>query len=971
MKIKWLALLLLVVLLPYNGYSQKIDWNVSVPEYISATSAKLSLNKDFVKEGNSSLQWQWSAPSVLTIADPVLLKKAIATRKGGLTMWIYNDRPSDTKLRMDFVAADGSIPYWFDYHLGFSGWRACWISFENMQGDHKNNDIVRWTITSPENMKSGTLLLDRVEFPVKGVHAQATPDYQTPLNNTKLSRNLWHWARLYEWEHYKYDLPLEPLNSSQKQDIEQLSRRLTAQIAPETGKGNANRAQSIAEKAGIHRVNGKMTGAPMVSNDELNKKAGEIGLSDLETMLFGFAGDWYYNKNEASKQAFFDVFEYAMQQGFAFGSGLGTNHHYGYQVRDIYKAAWMMRDLLKEDTPLNREIIRTLAYWSGLAETRIPYQYGRDELLDSWNTLLTAKVVSILIQPDEREQFRGMKALSRWMSGSLDFTPGTIGGIKVDGTTFHHGGLYPAYSIGAFATIGKYLELTNHTVFTISDDAARNVKLALQTMRNYCNQRDWGLGIAGRHPFDGAISNDAVQAFALLADRGDLTGSGKILDEELAADYLRLNRSSSPYKAKFEQAGVKAASAPQGSFVYNYGALGIHRFGNWMVTLKGYNTDVWCSEIYTKDNRYGRYQSYGSVQILASGRPVNNFASGFIEDGWDWNRVPGTTTIHLPFDKLENPLPGTLMERSDENFSGASSLEGKQSIFVFKLKEKDRESFTPGFVARKSVFCFDNRLICLGSDISNDNNAYPTETTLFQLALKRDSEPIQIGNETITGIPVEKILRENSPVLLSDTKGNYYRIAVGQDLRILRQKQESRDNKQKSKTEGKFVTAYLDHGVAPKDAGYEYMVLVQPTPEQVKEVVPEKELPYQIVRKDRYAHIVKDIPSHTTGYVVFEGLDKIKDDYLVSVDAETLLLLRRTDKKNLVMSVCDPNLNLEQKTYTTAKPSRPLTKNVLLKGKWKLSGKNDSVIVKQENGNTRLTVTCVDGRPVEFQLTVQ
>jgi len=82
-----------------------------------------------------------------------------------------------------------------------------------------------------------------------------------------------------------------------------------------------------------------------------------------------------------------------------------------------------------------------------------------------------------------------------------------------------------------------------------------------------------------------------------------------------------------------------------------------------MVTLKGYNTDVWCSEIYTKDNRYGRYQSYGSVQILASGRPVNSFASGFVEDGWDWNRVPGTTTIHLPLEKLENPLPGTLMEK--------------------------------------------------------------------------------------------------------------------------------------------------------------------------------------------------------------------------------------------------------------------------------------------------------------------
>ena len=190
-------------------------------------------------------------------------------------------------------------------------------------------------------------------------------------------------------------------------------------------------------------------------------------------------------------------------------------------------------------------------------------------------------------------------------------------------------------------------------------------------------------------------------------------------------------------------------------------------------------------------------------------------------------------------------------------------MEGKQGVFVFKLKEKDRENFTPGFVARKSVFCFENRLVCLGSNISNNNKEYPTETTLFQLALKRNSEPILLGSDTIVGLPIEKTISEKSSVLLSDTKGNYYRIAAGQDLRILRQKQKSRDNKQKSETEGKFVTAYLNHGVSPDNAEYEYMVLVQPTPDQAKEIASEEGLPYQILRKDHYAHIVKDIPSGT------------------------------------------------------------------------------------------------------------
>lgn len=67
-----------------------------------------------------------------------------------------------------------------------------------------------------------------------------------------------------------------------------------------------------------------------------------------------------------------------------------------------------------------------------------------------------------------------------------------------------------------------------------------------------------------------------------------------------------------------------------------------------MITLKGYNTDVWGAEIYQKDNRYGRYQSYGAVLIMGNGHPVSRKGSGFKEEGWDWNRMPGTTTIHLP-----------------------------------------------------------------------------------------------------------------------------------------------------------------------------------------------------------------------------------------------------------------------------------------------------------------------------------
>ena len=127
-----------------------------------------------------------------------------------------------------------------------------------------------------------------------------------------------------------------------------------------------------------------------------------------------------------------------------------------------------------------------------------------------------------------------------------------------------------------------------------------------------------------------------------------------------------------------------------------------------------------------------RQTSYSRAVTLAPFTELFRSVCGFDEEGWNWNRLPGTTTIHLPFELLDSPLPGTMMARSRENFAGSSALEGRNGVFAMKLMERNFKNFTPDFVARKSVFCLGNRLLCLGSDISNSNADHPTETTLFQ-----------------------------------------------------------------------------------------------------------------------------------------------------------------------------------------------------------------------------------------------
>lgn len=54
-----------------------------------------------------------------------------------------------------------------------------------------------------------------------------------------------------------------------------------------------------------------------------------------------------------------------------------------------------MRDAIWK-APNRDNILSALIFWSALQETRIPYQYGRDELLDSWHTLLMPKPYLLL-----------------------------------------------------------------------------------------------------------------------------------------------------------------------------------------------------------------------------------------------------------------------------------------------------------------------------------------------------------------------------------------------------------------------------------------------------------------------------------------------------------------------------------------------------------------------------------------------
>lgn len=935
-----------------SSYAQLVGFEESVPQTFKvAGKGELKTSSLFYKEGKSSLEWDFQPGSTLDVQVSPLSLNAKKEQQFGITLWIYNEKPQQDSVRFEFLNEAGEVSYWFSYHLQAAGWRACWISFAYMNGNKKDKNIVGYRLVAPQ--REGRIFLDRLTFPEKKMNLRTTPDQQLPTNNGLSNRDLWHWCLVWKWEKQSYDIPLlSKLTSRQKKDLKTIEQRLTDFLdVKKAPQGQVNAAYKTFEKAAItpSAAGTGFTGMPVVAPDEQDKKKGEMSWNDIETMLAGFAYDACYNQNETSKKNYFTVFDYAIDQGFAFGSGMGTNHHYGYQIRKIYTTAWLMRNEIYKH-PHRDVYLSTLRFWAALQETHQPCSPGRDELLDSWHTLLMAKLISAMMFPDANRQEQALNGLSRWLSSSLRYTPGTIGGIKVDGTTFHHGGVYPGYTTGVLATIGQFIAFTNGTDFELTEEARQHIKSAFIAMRNYCNFYEWGIGISGRHPFGGKMGSEDIEAFANIALSGDLSGRGDAFDHGLAADYLRLIRNGDTPNARFfKKEGIQPAQAPQGFFVYNYGSAGIFRRADWMVTLKGYTTDVWGAEIYAKDNRYGRYQSYGSVQIMGKGNPVSRAGSGFVQEGWDWNRLPGTTTIHLPFELLDSPLKGTTMARSEENFSGSSSLGGMNGMFAIKLMERDYDNFTSDFVARKSVFCFDNRMICLGTGITNSNADYPTETTLFQTKFN--------GKEPKA---------DNDDYWLHDGYDNYYHVVDG-TVRSQVADQESRHEKTREKTAGKFSSAWIEHGKAPKDGTYEYMVLIQPSAAELDEL--QKTPAYEVLQRDQMAHVVYDKKTGITGYATFEAYQPVNDQFIVSIPAETMVMYDKESDNRIRLSVCDPNLNLAEKTYTTKEPSRPIRKKIVVKGIWMLPSPQEGVQLEYEGNNTLLNVTCQHGQPVEMLLT--
>ena len=1020
---KWTmgAGMLLGTLLPVNAEAQVVKSErllsfeePQVPAFISGTGSRLGISGEHYKDGLHSLSWTFDPGAVLSVKKDLKFEKKDPTGKdtylSAFIVWVYNEEAQDKKIRFEFLK-DGKKCTSFPFGINFTGWRAAWVCYERDMEGVPEEGMNEMRVIAPD--VKGKLYLDHIILASKVDARQQAADVQVPFVNKGTTN---HWLVIYEHSLWKPDMALTPVSEQQKREVQEIEKRFRDMLYTPS-KFTDKELGGIRKKYDTYKItykNGKVTGLPifMVRQAEAYERMIPDWNKDMFTRL-GMEMNEYFNLmkriaiayNNASdtgvrdelKQKFLAMYDHITDQGVAYGSCWGNIHHYGYSMRGLFVSYFLMKDVLREAGKL-KDAERTLNWYAITNEVYPkPTENGID--IDTFNTKLQGRIASILIMENSPEKLQYLRSFSRWLDYGCRPAPGLAGSFKTDGACFHHRNNYPAYAVGGLDGATSMIYLLSGTEFKLSELAHETVKNVLLTMRFYCNLKQWPLSMSGRHP-NGKGELVPIQ-YATMAVAGTPDGK-QAYDADMAAAYLRLAaytgmpdkdapdylpkasaRQELKMKELLEAQGFRPEPDPQGNLALGYGCVSVQRRDNWMAVVRGHSRYLWAAEHYLPANFYGRYLAHGSMQILTGkpGEMVTFTTSGWQENGFDWNRIPGVTSIHLPFEQLRakvlNVDTFSGMEEmlySDEAFAGGLSQARLNGNFGMKLHEHDK--YNGSHRARKSFHFFGDMIVCLGTDIENTNSEFPTETTVFQLAAvtpeaRQYWNACKGGGQTyIDPNGVGYYLSKHS---MADAKyeRNFPQVTVGE--------------RSAKPTSGDWVSLTLQHGKAPEAASYEYAVLPHTDAASLKTFA--KNPAYRVLQQDRNAHIVHSLTDNITSYVLFETPRSLPADGLLQKADTSWLVMVRENNGKLLLTVSQPDLALyrgssdeafdkDGKRIERSIYSRPWIDNdsgeipvtVTLKGLWQVAETPYCKLVSADKKQTVLRFTCRDAASFDVEL---
>ena len=970
-KKKWITIGLL--LSAFVSQSQP-NLEGNVPSSYSTTKGTLSISDRHYRIGQQSLQWDWIAGDTLVIDLNAAEEASLTTGRkiydwefNHFEMWVHNEVAGKDTFDVEFINNQGVDQFRFNFNVNYDGWRRLLRSYRFDMIARSYPWDINWNVDKiylvAPTAGNGTIFLDDIQY-IRTKDIKYA-DRQMP--------DLYRLARYKENYIDDFHYRLDSLNS--KVPVSTPATNELLGLASVRTKILERSSSTAPLESDLVSANATYASYNIVTTDGIIKGKDITKPLEISSMFITFTRSFIHNNNTESREKAINLLRLMLDCGVAGGSGRWfAGGATGYDDMAFFASLIDAYEFIPASL---RYPISDFLKWS--SDVNLGWMDDPNGLFDTDNlyVLSRAYLCTILYNPDDAIAIKDLKCLKSFIKKFLKYQKGNTDGLKPDGTGFHHYGHYNAYMYAFASVIDPILSTLIGTPFQIDDEAYNNLRKIVYAQYIMSNPNQYANSVCGRHPFNSIMVFGKRHFIPLALAGGDILN--KAFDPVVAGMSARIWGQDS------QLAGGTAEPFPSGFWQMNYSPLAMYRRNKWAATIKGINNYFWGAEIYPGANRYGRYQSYGAVEIVYPGGLAG---SGLSAAGWNWNKTPGTTTILLPFNSLALPSSQSkLAEKNAFNFSGGvkfgipapnapsdvilADLHGDYGMFGLNFKQTAATAtHNPSFIFRKSFFCFGDKIVCLGSNINNNDDANKTITTLFQGALSSTGTPTVVDGASKTGVSQSENLDKASPHWLIDAYKTGYYVLPGNTIHVERQSQTSPDQSGSgATTTANFANAFIDHGNAPASAKYAYVIAPNTTENDMTAFAADMQSSstraFDILQQDTAAHIIRENASGVTGFSLFLPNDNLVSNDILKGNDVPCVAMMQVNIDTLRISLVNPDLNLVNNISTAV----PIT--LTLYGKWsKIPGipSKYANVISAEPTQTIVQFNPADGLPAEIAL---
>lgn len=306
---------------------------------------------------------------------------------------------------------------------------------------------------------------------------------------------------------------------------------------------------------------------------------------------------------------------------------------------------------------------------------------------------------------------------------------------------------------------------------------------------------------------------------------------------------------------------------------------------------------------------------------------------------FDWQKIPGTTIVQKP----------ELIPEKDIQKWGLTTFVGGVTDGSYGVTAFDFISPHDSTKAKKSWFFFDNEYVCLGSGIESDKN-YPVVTTLNQSHLKGDVI-VSVDNKKQISKKGNRQIK-NVQYVYHNNIGYFFQIPTA--INLSNQIQEGswrRINCQSDISDKKVAMEvfklWIDHGINPKNATYEYIVMPAITSNEFEKRIDNRDI--QILSNTTNIQSVKHRKLNIIQAVFYKpGLLNISQGNYLKCEDPCLIMLSFNGEKLVKISASDPNRNLESINFSL--PIKIEKKQDNFFSKWDDNNKRSDISIRLPSG---------------------